>query len=227
MVSHRLIKAQRDLASALYPVPVPIFETLNNHARLRKWLSAQDAPVFADRFGLHKHVSDKYVGQVAIDYLEFGVFEGQSFAKWMEYNAHPDSRFFGFDTFTGLPTDWGAHFKRGHFDVNGSAPAIDDQRGKFIKGLFQDTLPPFLLELGETGRPLVIHNDSDLYSSTAYALAKLEHLIKPGTIIIFDEFASPMHEFRAWNDFCEAFMRRAQLIGYSGPYATQAAFRFD
>lgn len=227
MVSHRLVRLQRKVASSLYRAPISLFDTLNNHARLVQWLKAQDAPMFTERFAMYEHVNREYVGDCPIDYLEFGVFEGQSFAKWMDLNRDPESRFYGFDTFTGLPTDWGVHFKRGHFDVEGEVPTIDDPRGKFIKGLFQETLPGFLTTLGPPGRQLVVHNDSDLYSSTIYTLAMLDSRIVPGTILIFDEFASPMHEFRAWNDYSEAFMRRAKLIGYTGEYATQAAFRFE
>lgn len=227
MVSHRLVKLQRDCASALYRRPVPLFETLNNHARLRRFIKAQQARSFDDRFALHAHVHDTYVQGKPIDYLEFGVFQGESFAYWLDINRDPQSRFYGFDTFTGLPTDWSSHFRRGHFDVDGAAPTVDDPRGLFVKGLFQDTLPGFLKSFAAGGRQLVIHNDSDLYSSTLYVLASLDHLIAPGTILIFDEFASPMHEWRAWNDYSEAFMRRARLIGYTRPHAIQAAFLFE
>jgi len=227
VVSHRLVKLQRDLASTFYRRPIPVLETLNNHARLLSWIKSQKAQAFADRFALHAYVHENFVSGGAIDYLEFGVFQGESFAYWLDMEVHPDSRFYGFDTFTGLPTDWSAHFRRGHFDVEGTTPSVKDDRGQFIKGLFQETLPPFLTAFAPAGRQLVIHNDSDLYSSTLYVLASMNHLLVPGTIIIFDEFASPMHEWRAWNDYCDAFMRRATLIGYTEPYAVQAAFRID
>lgn len=215
---------KRKLAAAVYRRPSEMVAMLNAHASLAQWLKTQDAPRFDDRLKMHSFVADR-VGQQPIDYLEFGVFQGESFRHWLSCNKDPDSRFVGFDTFTGLPEDWGDYLGRGHFSTEGQTPQIDDARGSFRKGLFQETLEPFL-ESFTGGRQLVIHNDSDLYSSTLYTLAKLDYLIKPGTILIFDEFASPLHEYRAWNDYCGAFGREAKLIAYTDEFATQAAFEF-
>lgn len=221
----RGIKFKRDLATLVYRQPSELIEMLNGHAKLNRWLRQNRAPVFPDRFALYDHVQS-LIGDRPIDYLEFGVHRGESLARWLTIHPHPDSRFVGFDTFSGLPTDWGNYLKKGHFDTGGAAPALDDPRVSFQKGLFQQTLPGFLAGFS-SNRQLVVHNDSDLGSSTHYTLAKLDTLMMPGTIIIFDEFASPLHEFRAWTDYCEAFMRRATLIGSAGPYAEQAALRFD
>ncbi len=218
-------KIKRDLATLVYRRPSALLDMLNQHARLNQWLRGETAPVFADRFALYDHVQTTLVGDRPMDYLEFGVHRGESFARWMEIHSHPDSRFAGFDTFTGLPTEWGKYLPQGHFDTGGNTPHTNDPRATFVKGLFQDTLPGFLKGYAG-GRQLVIHNDSDLYSSTLYTLATLNDRIVSGTILLFDEFASPLHEFRAWNDYCAAFMRTAKLVGTAGPYAEQAAFRF-
>lgn len=220
------MKLKRDLATIFYPRPLPILETLNGHARLNGWLKQQNAPVLAERFQLYDYIRETYLGSEPIEYLEFGVHQGESFRRWLNADRNPDSRFHGFDTFTGLPTEWNKYRKVGHFNVDGQMPQVDDPRASFHAGLFQDTLPEFLRTLtGE--RRLVVHNDSDLYSSTHYTLAMLNDRMVAGTVIIFDEFASPEHEFRAWNDFCAAFMRKARLIGSSGAYAEQAAFLFE
>jgi hypothetical protein len=220
-------KLKRDLAGMLWRKPSGLVDMVNGHARLKGWLRDNKAPNFSSRFDLYAHVQKDHVGNRAIEYLEFGVHRGESFKRWTELNTDPASRFVGFDTFSGLPTDWGKYLEKGHFDTGGSTPAIDDTRASFVKGLFQDSLPPFLKTFDRGDRLLVIHNDSDLYSSTHYTLATLNDHIVPGTLLIFDEFASPMHEFRAWTDYTEAFMRKATLIGTAGPYAEQAAFRFD
>lgn len=220
------VKLKRDLASVLYPRPIPLLETLNGHARLNRWLKRQTAPSFAHRFQLYDHIQATLLGNEPINYLEFGVHKGESYRRWLAINSHPDSRFCGFDTFTGLPSDWGNYLQRGHFDVAGQTPSVEDGRASFRAGLFQQTLPGFLKEFVSDKR-LVLHNDSDLYSSTHYTLSMMNDLLVPGSIIIFDEFASPLHEHRAWNDYCEAFMRKASLIGTACPYAEQAAFLFE
>lgn len=43
-------------------------------------------------------------------------------------------------------------------------------------------------------------------------LTRANNIIKPGTIIIFDEFYSVMHEFRALEDYCSAYMRNYSVI---------------
>ena len=42
-----------------------------------------------------------------LNYLEFGVADGHSFNWWMTENISLIHRFYGFDTFTGLPEDFG------------------------------------------------------------------------------------------------------------------------
>lgn len=219
------METKRRVAAALYPRPIELVDMVNEHASLVQWLKGQKAPRFPHRFDLYAHVA-KMLGDVPINYLEFGVHKGESFQRWLGLNSNADSSFVGFDTFTGLPTDWGKYLERGHFDVGGETPQVDDKRASFRKGLFQETLDPFL-ETFKNDKQLVIHNDSDLKSSTHFTLARLDPFIKPGTIIIFDEFASPLHEYRAWNDYLDAFMRKAEFLGYTDEFATQAAFRFE
>jgi hypothetical protein len=151
-------------------------------------------------------ITEKNLENERIFYMEFGVFQGKSFKYWLEHNKNPNSLFFGFDTFTGLPEDWG-HIAKGHFDVGGSIPQIEDHRHQFFKGLFHDTLPKFLDEkvtLLKKPIKLIIHFDADLYSSTLYTLIKMAPFFKDGDILIFDEFFSVVNastEFRGYLDF--------------------------
>jgi hypothetical protein len=69
----------------------------------------------------------------------------------------------------------------------------------------------------------VIHNDGDLFSSTLYTLATLDPILRPGSILIFDEFANPLHEWRAFNDYASAFGRKCKVLGAAGDYYTQVA----
>jgi O-methyltransferase len=134
-----------------------------------------------------------------IDYLEFGVAVGDSIRWWSNHLTSPDARLVGFDLFTGLPEDWES-LKAGTFSTGGVPPTIADTRCSFRKGFVQDTLPPFLQETPSKRRKLV-HMDLDLYSGTLFTLIHLAPVLRVGDVVLFDEFASYMHEFRAWNDF--------------------------
>ena len=142
-------------------------------------------------------------------------------------NTHRQSRFYGFDTFTGLPEDW-EHFigktVKNTYDVGGKIPSINDTRVSFIKGLFQDTLDDFLRVYNPQSQ-LIIHNDSDLYSATLYTLTRCNDVIKAGTIIIFDEFSTVLNEFRALQNYCSSYIRKYEIIGAAGTYYEHVAIR--
>lgn len=215
------------LANYLFPRYNLRLDQVNSNALLKAWIEEHsDIPVLPDKLELYRFISGKYVCREAINYLEFGVYEGASIRAWAALEDNPRSRFIGFDSFSGLPEAWGFAREKGAFDVGGAIPEVRDSRTSFVQGWFQKTLVGFL-EKFDSDKRLVIHNDSDLYSSTAYCLAKLDPIIQPGTIIIFDEFNSALHEFRAWNDYLRAFMRKAKPIAMTARYAEQVAFIFE
>jgi len=162
---------------------------------------------YSRRYQLYEFVLDNYqIRNEPINYLEFGVAGGSSFMWWLERNTNEQSRFWGFDTFEGLPEKWGPFFKKG--DMSNDQRQLDDKRSSFVKGLFQDTMTKFLSgqkEILETPVRKVIHMDADLYSSTIFVLSQLYPFLKKGDIIFFDEFNVPLHEFRAFRDFTQAF----------------------
>lgn len=151
-----------------------------------------------------------------IDYLEFGVSGGHSFRWWLEHNTNSNSKFFGFDTFEGLPENFGP-FEKGSMAVALEALDIHDPRAKFYKGLFQDTLVPFL-EQYKPGRRKLIHMDADIFSATIFALSQLYRVLQDGDIILFDEFAVPKHEFMAFKIFTESFYVNYEVIGAANNY---------
>ena len=143
-----------------------------------------------------------HAGSDSLLLLEFGVFQGDSMRSFAQLNLSEESRFYGFDSFEGLPEDWrglSAH----HFDVAGLIPKIDDDRVTFIKGWFRETLPRMTEELIELSkyRAVIVHVDADLYSSTLYVLFALAAKFR-NYHIIFDEFSG--HESRALYNFCQA-----------------------
>ena len=94
---------------------------------------------------------------------------------------------------------------------------ITDSRAHFYKGLFQDTLIPFLNEYKNERRKL-IHMDADLFSSTIFSLSQLYRFLNEGDIILFDEFAVPKHEFAAFKIFTESFYVNYEVIGAANNY---------
>jgi hypothetical protein len=150
------------------------------------------------------------------NYLEFGVCRGESFKWWLENTQNSGHLMVGFDTFEGLPENWGV-FKKG--DMNAAIPEIEDQRGRFVKGLFQDTLPAFLKEGHLTNdKRLIVHLDADLFTSTLYVLTTLAPYLKKGDILFFDEFNVPNHEFFAFKMFCDSYYIKTKLLGAVNNY---------
>jgi len=171
---------------------------------------------YGDRFKLHSFVFANENLNNAINYFEFGVADGNSLKWWVSNNINKDSRFFGFDTFTGLPEDFGV-MKKIDYDRNGNFPTINDSRCSFIAGMFQDSMPGFFRTFDFTKRS-VFHLDADLYSSTLYVLTFLAFKLKKGDILIFDEFGVPTHEFRAFNDFISSYQIKFQYLGAVNNY---------
>ena len=172
---------------------------------------------YQKRYELYEWVlQNENLTETSINYIEFGVASGESFRWFLTKNNNPDSNFYGFDTFTGLPEDFGT-YKKGAFNTDNKIPEITDRRGKFYQGLFQQTLPGFLSELNNKKRN-VIMLDADLYSATLYTLTSLAPLLKKDDIIFFDEFAVPTHEFKAFHDFTQSYYLNLKLIAAANNY---------
>lgn len=201
-------------------------------ARLAKWTyEHRDIPFNADedepafrydkRERLFQYVFEAEGFDGPIDYLEFGVAKGNSFLWWLGRNHDTDSCFVGFDTFTGLPEDFGP-LTAGSFDTGGSVLETDDPRAQFVVGYFQKTLHPFLgaanLRERDANRKLVVHLDADLYSSTLYVLTQLAPVLRASDILLFDEFGVPMHEFKAFTEVADAFMLGYEVVGQANDY---------
>lgn len=202
-------------------VPSRFLRFISQLGELSKWISLHRDIGFSDfysnqfdyskRYALYSYIIENEIRETSIEYLEFGVSKGVSIRWWADHIKDEKSRFYGFDTFTGLPEDWGS-FKKGDMDNNNEIPDLNDSRCKFYQGLFQQTLPRFLTDWS-AGTRKIIHMDADLYTSTLFVLTSLSHILKKGDIIIFDEFNVPMHEFKAFSEWTKSFYIKYQVIG--------------
>jgi O-methyltransferase len=188
--------------------------------RLGEWARRLNGPVFekGDRYQFYDHLHAGIVNK-RVHYMEFGVYEGASILHWAQINDHPKSLFVGFDTFAGLPEIWragiGYVIDAGAFDVGGRVPRTHDSRVTFVRGLFQETLPDYLAAVDIDAvrqSTLIVHMDADLYTSTLYVLTELDDLMRNGALVIFDEFSSVMHEFRAFEDYTSAYRRDYKVL---------------
>lgn len=212
----------RRLASRVIRRPSRILTEINANALLVEWTAAHPAQRQLDsREALYALVNDQ-LGGAPVDYLEFGVWKGDSILEWARLNPHPDSRFVGFDSFEGLPENWSTvtnAMPKGMFSTDGALPQTDDPRISFVKGWFNQTLPGFMAEWTPRSR-LVVHIDADLYSSTLYCLTMLDRWLSPPALLMFDEFFCSSHEFQAYYDWARAYGREHRVVGAVGvdPY---------
>lgn len=154
--------------------------------------------------------------------IEFGTNNG----GWLKYfvDRLPETiAFTGFDCFEGLPEAWdglpagsikgfGAPTELWADDPVARAKVMADaERGihfpeppqsnvSIMTGLFSETVPLFLKD-GWPKDIRLIHFDADLYISTRPVLDTLCGPLDYRYLVLFDEFYSANHEFRAWQEF--------------------------
>lgn len=153
--------------------------------------------------------------------LEFGVFKGTTINHIAE--KCPNKTVYGFDSFEGLPEPWEIRkdltYEKGYFNLNGEMPAVSPNV-KLVKGLFEDTLPKWIIE-NKNMKVDILHIDSDLYSSAKTVLFNLNSMLTTETIIIFDELLRGNYyhlwenggEWKAMNEWQTNFGRKLFAIG--------------
>jgi hypothetical protein len=145
--------------------------------------------------------------------LEFGVASGESInfiASRSQEIVH------GFDSFQGLPEDWRPWVRSAAFAKPiGWLPPVAKNVQLHV-GWFEESLPAFLSV--QSGDVAFLHIDCDLYSSTKTVFSALAQRIRPGTVIVFDEYLSYIgwedHEHAAFMEFAEG--RDFEYMFYNG-----------
>lgn len=180
--------------------------------KLREWQQQHLGPevkVSPDRYSMYAHLVEHELPP-RLCYLEFGCASGEVVRRWSRLCPHPDARFWGFDTFTGMPEEWsglGWKVDKGAWSQHGKLPEVTDPRVGYVKGRFQDSLEGFLADTQIFSADFdhyVIHIDADLYSAALYVLVMMRPALDRATIL-FDEFDCVLDELRALEDFCSAF----------------------
>lgn len=160
-----------------------------------------DVQVFVNNVETLRAALDKTELQGVV--AEFGVFRGKTLTVIAQHFAQ--QRVHGFDSFIGLPEQWGAKSK-GDFSIGGTPPDLPVKNVQFHVGFFDATVPKFAGN--ENGPFSFVHLDADLYSSTKTVFDELRDWFVPGTVIVFDEYFGyhgwERHEHRAFQEFLDA-----------------------
>ena len=138
------------------------------------------------------------------DYYEFGIFKGHTFAYACNYAKEinlPQMRFFGFDSFQGLPEISGVDIteKMGFYKGQYSAgkkqvirdidkTGVDWSKINLIEGFFNDSLNDKTRKTFDMKKISVALIDCDLYSSTVDVLNFIQKMVIDKTILIFDDW---------------------------------------
>lgn len=147
--------------------------------------------------------------------LEFGVYSGTTLK--IIATARGGESVYGFDSFEGLPETWRSGYPAGTFDMEN----LPDVPGaELVVGWFDDVLPEFLEKHPE---PVdFLHVDCDLYSSTKTVLELVGPRLRPGSIVMFDEYFNypgwQEHEHRAWLEYVEATGLRFEYRAYTADH---------
>lgn len=164
---------------------VPSTRLMETYRAALRWLMAQD---------------DGAIG----DYLEFGVFYGNSLMcmhRVLDELGLRQVRLFGFDSWQGLPedarTDDHGLWKPGDFKMDFESArsyltgeGVDWSRVHLEQGWFNDTLRPEFIARHQITKASVIMVDCDLYSSARQALDFCAPLIGRHAVMLFDDWGA-------------------------------------
>lgn len=156
------------------------------------------------RYGLEEIAEYLGYAQLDGDYCEFGVAGGHTFVNAYALMAHswPEMRFHAFDSFEGLPPlqgpdaqdSYASGFFRGQFACSLDAFVqrlcslkISESRYATYQGWFDQTLAEGQPSAA-IGTVAVAWIDCDLYESTVPVLNFLTHRLRPGSVVVFDDW---------------------------------------
>ena len=124
--------------------------------------------------------------------FEFGVARGALTAWGLKQIKSKNLKWVGYDTFTGLPSDWVreniVYLQKGTFSTEGRHPEINDARVSFVVGDVTETFKeiPSLFEPGTLFRSIFIF-DLDLFSPSKAVWDVIFPRLRTGDRLFFDQ----------------------------------------
>jgi len=138
------------------------------------------------------------------DYYEFGIFKGYSFwhaQRTAAKHGLDTMRFYGFDSFRGLPKVHGRDrtrnddFYEGQYNCSKAKVAeylgragVDWEKTFLIEGFFEESLHAETKRAHGMNKIAIALIDCDLYASTVEVLNFISDMIIDQTILIFDDW---------------------------------------
>ncbi len=189
----------KELLSKIFPKYIPLFEQINNNVFFKNLISQNSKNCISlprkTKHDYFQSINDEILKNESIDYLEFGVYEGNTILDWSEINKNPNSRFFGFDKF---PSKY-------------PIPETDDKRITFVKGLFHETLNNFIKDFTPNSR-IVIFINLNKYPEALFCLTQLDTILSHGSLVMFDQFGNLQGEFLAFYNYIKSYKRNFSFI---------------
>lgn len=194
-------------------------------AEVRSRLDTLEYRSFNRRYYAIEQCAEYLVGaQVEGDYLEFGVYMGNTFSHAYQWISpiSPGMKFLAFDSFEGLPKPKGIDIKDGYsshfhekqfacsqedFEQNIKNKGVDFNKVKVVKGWFDKSLSPEKTSEYGVSKIAVVWIDCDLYESTVPVLKYITPYLSVGSVIIFDDWRC----YRNHPDFGEQLACREWL----------------
>lgn len=175
-----------------------ISETLNNYplyARARDAIGGRSVVSPAKRENMFLMITNYFRELDSQNIIEFGSWAGGNaiFLATALAELYPDAKVYALDTYEGMPTvdEQYDMVEAGRFQVEGGIDGIRDYAAslgltniEFVKGLFQDTLPPLLATGVKFG---LAHVDADIYSACKYAQDTVWPSLAKGAYITYDD----------------------------------------
>jgi len=157
------------------------------------------------------------------DYLEFGIFNGNSIGSMylaLQATESKQVRLFGFDSFEGLPAGaeneddgvWKKGFYSCSFDQMKEClrqREVNPDQITWVNGWYEKTLTPAAAEKYGIKKLGIVFIDCDTYSSSKTVLQFIEPLITEPVILCFDDWKlndldiKGMGEYQSFNEFLE------------------------